>query len=89
MNTAKENFKELIRVMNERQQVLKNAFVEAQDETHASILKQQLNHCVRFTNYYKDYLAHDMSPETPLLVKELLEIEKEALKQDIKNYGLR
>lgn len=89
MNTAKENFNELIRVMNERQQVLKNAFVEAQDETHAFMIKQALDHCVRFTNYYKDYLAHDMSPNAPLLVKELLEIEKEALKQDINNYGLR
>lgn len=89
MNTAKENFNELIRVMNERQRVLKNAFVEAQDETQAYILKQHLNHCVRFTNYYKESLAHDMSPNAPLLVKELLEIEKEALKQDINNYGLR
>lgn len=89
MNTDNNNFNELIRVMNERQRVLKNAFVEAQDETHAYILKQNLNHCVRFTNYYKDYLVHDMSPKTPLLVKELLEIEKEALKQDINNYGLR
>lgn len=87
MNTDKNNFKELIQVMNERQQVLKNAFVEAQDETHANVLKQRLNSCVRFTNYYKDYLAHDMSPKTQLIVNELLEVEKEALKRDINNYG--
>ncbi len=89
MNTDNNNFKELIQVMNERQRVLKNALVEAQDETSSYILKQHLNHCVRFTNYYKESLAHDMSPKAPLLVKELLEIEKEALKQDINNYGLR
>ena len=89
MNTDNNNFKELIQVMNERQQVLKNALVEAQDETHSYILKQHLNHCVRFTNYYKESLAHDISPNAPLLINKLLEIEKEALKQDINNYGLR
>lgn len=40
MNTENANFKELIRVMNERQSVLKNALVEAQDETHTFMLKQ-------------------------------------------------
>lgn len=89
MNTDNNNFKELIQVMNERQRVLKNALVEAQDETHSYILKQHLNHCVRFTNYYKESLAHDISPNAPLLINKLLEIEKEALKQDINNYGLR
>lgn len=86
MNTD-NNFKELIQVMNERQQVLKNAFVEAQDETRAFMIKQALNHCVRYTNYYKDYLAHDMSPKATLTINKMLEIEKEALKQDINNYG--
>lgn len=89
MNTDNNNFKELIQVMNERQRVLKNALVEAQDETHAFMIKQALNHCVRYTNYYKESLAHDMSPNAPILIKELLEIEKEALKLDINNYGLR
>lgn len=89
MNTDNNNFKELIQVMNERQQVLKNALVEAQDETHSYILKQHLNRCVQFTNYYKESLSHDISPKAQLLVNELLEIEKEALKQDINNYGLR
>lgn len=87
MNTDNNNFKELIQVMNERQMVLKNALVEAQDETHSFILKQHLNHCVRFTNYYKDYLVHDMSPKAALIINKMLEIEKEALKQDINNYG--
>ena len=87
MNTVKENFKELIRVMNERQRVLKNALVEAQDETHAFMIKQALDHCVRYTNYYKNYLAHDMNPKATLTINKMLEIEKEALKQDINNYG--
>lgn len=89
MNTDNNNFKELIQVMNERQLVLKNAFVEAQDETRAIMIKQALNHCVRYTNYYKDYLAHYMSPKDTHIVNKMLEIEKEALKQDINNYGLR
>lgn len=90
MNTYNNNFKELIQVMNERQRVLKNALLEAQDETHSYILKQHLNQCVRFTNYYKDYLAHDMNSKFSLIaINELLKIEKEALEQDINNYGLR
>lgn len=87
MNTDNNNFNELIQVMNERQRVLKNAFAEAQDETSSFMIKQALNHCVRYTNYYKDYLAHDMSPKAPLLINKMLEIEKEALKQDINNYS--
>jgi DNA-directed RNA polymerase len=86
MNT---DYKELIQVMEQRQRVLKNAFVEAQDETHAFMIKQALDHCVRYTNYYKDYLAHDMSPKATLTINKMLEIEKEALKLDINNYGLR
>lgn len=82
MNT---DYKELIQVMEQRQRVIKNALAEAQDETHSYILKQELNRCKRFTNYYKDnYMAL-----TPNCVKELLELEKEALKLDINNYGLR
>jgi DNA-directed RNA polymerase len=82
MNADNNNFKELIQVMNERQRVLKNAFVEEQDETRAIMIKQDLNQCVRYTNYYKDYLAHDMSPKVTHIINKLLEIEKEALKQD-------
>jgi hypothetical protein len=82
MNT---DYKELIQVMEQRQRVLKNALVEAQDETRSFMIKQALNRCKRFTNYYKDnYMAL-----TPSCVKELLELEKEALKLDINNYGLR
>jgi hypothetical protein len=82
MNT---DYKELIQVMEQRQRVLKNALVEAQDETHSFMIKKALDHCVRFTNYYKDnYMAL-----TPSCVKELLELEKEALNQFINNYGIR
>jgi hypothetical protein len=85
MNTDNNNFKELIQVMEQRQRVIKNALAEAQDETHSYILKQDLNRCKRFTNYYKDnYMAL-----TPICVKELLELEKEALNQFINNYGIR
>ena len=89
MNTDNNNFKELIRVMNERQRLLNSALIEAQDETSSYLIKQSLNNCVRFTNYYNESLAHDVSPKTTLLINELLEIEKEALKQDINYYGLR